>query len=388
MADRDKIIAERLKKERESLSYKLKDVAQKMGFENHQVLGNIESGKRPLKASELVQLSGLYGRNIDFFLREQSQAPRVLWRDPAKTEETIMAERKFIEICQGYRKLLSLTQEGRNTDYSFPILCAPNKQAILQRGFQYVAELAEQTRKMLDLGARPAHSLADVLEGSLGVLVVHWDLKTAGSAASLSSDDCRAVVINSSNAPWRRNYDLAHELFHLITWDLFTEEEISAPPERGTKNYVEQLANAFASVLLLPEEEVRNEFQKRVANKTITYISLIEIAREFRVSTEALLWRLTNLMLLKQKDVEKWLTEGTIRDVDRQVRCEDRNWDTTPYLSARYVALAIKAYFMGKISRARFAEYINIPFSSIADFLARNGYNDDGDYSVVFPTHS
>ena len=349
MADRDKLIGERLRQEREFLGYKLHDVARKMGFENHQILGNIESGKRPLKAMELLQLSGLYGRSVEHFLKEHSEVvPRVLWRDAAKTDETVLAERKFIEICEGYRRLLRLTGEDRVAD-AVSCLAAPDKRTVLQRRFDYVIELAEQARKSLALGARPAHSLANVLESSFGVLVLYRNLKNAGSAASLSVGDCRAIVINSADAPWRRNYDLAHELFHLITWDLFSEEEIATPSKGGKKSLVEQLADAFASALLLPEEEVRSEFRRRVVNKVITYISLVEIAREFKVSTEALLWRLTNLGLLRQKDVEKCLAEGEIRTIDRQARSEDGAWEQAPHLSARYVMLAIKAYFMGKV---------------------------------------
>lgn len=388
MSDKDRVIAERLKKERELIGYKLKDVAQRMGFENHQVLGNIECGKRPLKASELVRLAKIYGRGAEFFLKEQFPAPRILWRDSAKTEETELAERKFVGICQKYSRLLELTQENFQSDFLRPLLSAPSKQAIMKQSFYYVIELAEQTRKMLDLGARPAHSLADVLEGSFGVLVLYWDLKNAGSAASLCGEGCRAAVINSADAPWRRNYDLAHELFHLITWELFSEEEVCAPPKQGKRNLIEQWADAFASALLLPEEEVRSEFQKRVIDKEITYISLVEIAREFRVSIDALLWRLTTLSLLKRKYVDRWLSEGRIRDIDRQARSEDFDWYKPPYLSTRYVTLAIKAYFMGKISRARFAEYIDIPFSKVTDFLAMNGYADDGDYTIVFAAHS
>ena len=388
MSDKDKAIAERLKNERESIGYKLKDVARKMGFENHQVLGNIEAGKRPLKASELVRLAKIYGRSTEFFLTEQLEAPQTLWRDSAKTEGTRLAEHKFVDICKRYSKLLALTQENNQSDFLRPILPAPNKKTMTNRGFHYVTELAEQTRKMLDLGARPAHSLADVLEGSFGVLVLHWDLENAGSAASLCGEGCRAVVINIADAPWRRNYDLAHELFHLITWDLFSEEEICASPKQGKRNLIEQWADAFASALLLPEEEVRGEFQKRVVHKEITYISLVEIAREFRVSIDALLWRLAALSLLKRKSVDECLSDGRIRDIDRQARSVHSSWYEPPYLSNRYVMLAIKAYFMGKLSRARFAEYIGKPFSEVGEFLTSNGYADDGDYTIAFAAHS
>lgn len=389
MTDRDRFIGERLKKERESLGYKLNDVARKIGFEHHQILSNIESGKRSLKAIELVQLSELYGRNVEYFLKGPSAAvPRVLWRDSANGQEKALAERKFIEICEGFRRLLRLTGEDAIADTA-PRVAAPDKQAIMRRPFDYVVELAEQTRKSLSLGARPAHSLANVLESNLGVLVLHRDLTNAGSAASLSVGDCRAIVINAEEAPWRRNYDLAHELFHLLTWELFSQKEIDTPSAKGgRKSMVEQLADAFASALLLPEEEVRSGFRKKVVDKTITYISLVEIAREFRVSTEALLWRLATLRLLGRKDVEKCLAEGEIRNVDRQTRSADGAWERPPYLSARYVMLAIKAYFMGKISRARFSEYVNIPLSSVSEFLEKNGYRDDGNYSIALTAHS
>jgi transcriptional regulator with XRE-family HTH domain len=136
MVEKETLIGDRLRKERESLGHKLKDVARKMGFENHQVLGNIESGKRPLKASELVQLSRLYGRNLDYFLTEQTvEAPRILWRERAQTEETLLAERKFIEICDGYRRLLKLTGEATGTNALLPFLTVPSKQALIHGRF-------------------------------------------------------------------------------------------------------------------------------------------------------------------------------------------------------------------------------------------------------------
>lgn len=202
------------------------------------------------------------------------------------------------------------------------------------------------------------------------------------SGASTSGDFGKAILVNSSDAPWRRNYDLAHELFHLITWDIFSDEEIYPKTEKG-KSEVEQWADAFASALLLPSEEVRREFSKRLEDNKITYISLVEIAQEFKVSIEALLWRLVNLNLLKRNVVNQLINEEQLKDINKKMRVTD--WaDEKPYLSSRYITLAIKALQAGKISKLKFAEYIDKPFSEVSSFLRKYGYDENEDYSVAF----
>lgn len=379
--DKNKAIATLLRKERESLKYTLKYVSEKMGFPNYQTLSSIESGEREIKAWELAKLAEVYDRKIDFFLIGQTGIlqPKVLWREPSKTEHTIKTERQFLSFCQNYRRLLELTEEA---DTTLPLLPSMSKKDFQKGKFQYVDELSEEYRRLLNLGGRPAYSLSNILEQVLGILVFYMDLGMGGSAASTSGDFGKAVLINSSDAPWRRNYDLAHELFHLITWDLFSEEDIYGRTKNG-KSEVERWADAFASALLLPSEEVRREFSKRLEDNKITYISLVEIAREFKVSIEVLLWRLVNLKLLKKKDVIDCIEEGKIKDVDRKMRITD--WaDEKPYLSSRYIALAIKALQMGRISKAKFAEYIDKPFSEVSSFLKKYGYDENEDYSIAF----
>lgn len=331
----------------------------------------------------MAKLAEIYGRKIDFFISGQTgiSQPKVLWRDPSKTEQTIEAERRFLLFCQNYKRLLELTNED---DTKLPLFFFPahDKKQFLSKGFNYVVELSEECRRVLNLGGRPAYSLSNILEQVLGILVLYMDLGSGGSGASTSGDFGRAILINSSDAPWRRNYDLAHELFHLITWDIFSDEEIYSKSKKD-KSEVEQWANTFASAILLPAEEVRREFSKRLEGNKIAYISLIEIAREFKVSIEALLWRLVNLNFLKRKDVEKCIEEGEVKDIDKKMRVTD--WvDEGPYLSSRYIALAIKALQMGRISKAKFAEYINKPFSEVTSFLKKYGYDENEDYSFAF----
>ena len=92
---------------------------------------------------------------------------------------------------------------------------------------------------------------------------------------------------------------------------------------------------------------------------------------------------MVNLKLLKRKDVKDCFLDGTIKDIDKKMRITD--WaDDKPYLSSRYITLAIKALQLGKISKAKFAEYIDKPFSEASSFLRKYGYDENEDYSVAF----
>jgi Zn-dependent peptidase ImmA (M78 family)/transcriptional regulator with XRE-family HTH domain len=373
-----------LRSERIKLGYSLKDVAQFMQYNNYQTLSSIESDTRELKAWELSKLASIYKKPINFFteMKDVTEEPRVLWRKSFESVGQVKIERDFLAYCNNYKRLLELTNETNDFIESLPIR-RPDKQKLKQSGYSYVEEIADECHRILNLGAKPAYSLVNILENSLGVKVFFIDLGGWGSAASTVHRAGAAILINSSEAPWRRNYNLAHELFHLITWNLFSEQEIySAGSE---KSDIEKWADAFASALLLPVDELRKEFNKRLEGNRISFISLVEIAREFCVSIEALLWRLTKIGLLKRRDVIECLEKGEIKDIDKKSRIQD--WEEKQvYISERYISLAIKAYKMEKISKSKFAEYVNIPFSKVSSFLKRYGYDEDKDYSFEFST--
>jgi Zn-dependent peptidase ImmA (M78 family)/DNA-binding XRE family transcriptional regulator len=371
-------LGKRLKRERESLGLSKTEVAKDMGFSNYQTLSYIENGSREVKAWELFKLAGIYGRSPEYFYQPPQKEPLVLWRLEAGAKEDPLVKRKFLDLCGKYQRLLELT--GEHVDEMESRLPAPSKSGFLRDPFGYSVRLAEKYRRLLNLGGRPALSLVDVLESYAGVKVIFLDMGKAGSGASTVGDFGKGILINSSDAPWRRNYDLAHELFHIVTWSCFSpNEHLSATG----KHPVDTWADAFASVLLLPEEETRAEFSKRLEKKRISYPNVVEMARGFGVSTDALLWRLVNLGLIRKKEVQSSLEKGEIRQIDREKRKPDRDTEK-PHLSKGYINLAIKAFQMGKLSKAKLAEYLDIPFSEVSSFMRRRGFDEEEDYSTEF----
>jgi Zn-dependent peptidase ImmA (M78 family) len=225
----------------------------------------------------------------------------------------------------------------------------------------------------MGLGDRPAKSLVTVLEEQYGIQVWYADLGRDGSAACVKGDLVQAILMNTTEAPWRRNFSFGHELFHLITWD---SPNCSEP-------IVHKLANAFASSLLLPSDAVTPEFERRLTPRGISLADLITLAREFEVSTEALLWRLVNLRLLDHDVVEHVLTNDDFRNVDRTSMAS--SWWSPPPLPERFVRLAFLAYQKGKLSKAVLADYLGVSLIELKTRLLEYGLDETADYDASVP---
>jgi len=147
---------------------------------------------------------------------------------------------------------------------------------------------------------------------------------------------------------------------------------------------MESLANAFSSSLLLPSELLMPEFDKRVLKRKISYADLVGLAREFDVSTEALLWRLYTLRRLEKDTVEKLLENDEFRELDR-ASMHGKWWDPSP-LPERFVRLAFLAYQKGRLSRTRLAQYLETSLPKLPTRLMEYGLDETADYSTAVHT--
>ncbi|MEK7449843.1 MAG: XRE family transcriptional regulator [Planctomycetota bacterium] len=377
-------LSSRLEAEREKLGLKLQEVATQMGFPNYQTLRSIELGEREIKAWELSKLARIYHRDFSYFLEGPINAevvnPRIIWR--AQSAKTPLVEQKFLRFIENYEKIEKMVCVKK--DKFKPIQWDDKeKNDFYQYPYRKIEDLALNHQRLLNLGGRPAYILPKILEESLTVKIFYWNLGDAGSGASTIHDIFGpAILINAGDSTWRRHYNIAHEFFHLLTWSIFTDEEIYDKNEGKSK--VEQWADAFASALLMPSEEIRAKFNKRHTKDGIAFFDLVELSQEFEVSTEALLWRLVNLNILKRTSVQTALQEGLLQQIDRQKRNETGKKDIEPDTSPRFINLAIKAFSMGRISKAKLAEYLEIPFSEASSFLKKRGYDENKDYTREF----
>jgi Zn-dependent peptidase ImmA (M78 family) len=323
-------------------------------------LSEFENDKREPSLSQLQKLAELYQRSVSFFLDSGPIAsePVVVWRmRPERDAESI--EVKFLRLCEQYHNLETWT--GEHAAVLLPIASQSRNQ------FRYgdAEELAKLVRRDLQLGDRPAQCLLPVLEEACGVKVFHLEFEPSGTAASaLSQTFGAAILLNAKNARWRRNYDLAHELFHLLTWKAFHPGgDTSCDP------YEEKLANCFAADLLMPTEPFRTAIHSRICDGKISFASLFDVAREFDVSIDSVMWRMHFLYRDKSKSEQ---TKQEIEQAKHQApMLEERDSPKPHEWPERYRSLAIKALHRGELAIGRFAEYLNISRQEAMRFVAQ-----------------
>ena len=363
MADVGSSIGERIKAARKRLGISQNELAARAGIEHRQSVAQIETGSREVKATELSRLSrALHVSIAELLDAHEPGEPRVCWREqPAAGGEE--HEARLLSFCRAYHSARKALEESEPRRLPEPDLNPATTQ------YRDVDKLALEVAGLLKLGARPASSLADTLENQYHFLIWFASLQSGGSAACTRGEHGDAILINADEPPWRRNFDLAHELFHLLTWNT------SWGDDRQKK--VEPLANRFAAGLLLPADELKAALDERCRGGEVDYADLISIARDFGVSTEALLWRKHNLSWIKCEDVDSALAADKLRRLDRVARRGE--WQDPPPLPDRYVRTVFFAYAKGLMSRARLAECLETSLEDLDDQLARFGI-EDGDY--------
>jgi Zn-dependent peptidase ImmA (M78 family)/transcriptional regulator with XRE-family HTH domain len=377
MDDRDEIkarLAERLHKAREETGMTLEEVSSVVGWNNYQVLLNIEKGSRDVKAGELSKLARIYKKSLEYFLfgPSEREEARVVWRARGGNAEVKAEESRFRQSLWAYIKLERLNEDEKRFERSDVKSEQVNHTWVDEKAKFYAEKL----------GGRPARTLENVLENIFGVKIFYFHIGKAGSAASTIMDGHAGILINVDDAPWRRNYDLAHELFHLITWGAFPENEIHCGEDADKQ--AEKIADRFASALLMPAQEVLIEFDKRIKNNKILLLDLVLLACEFDVSTEALLWRLASLKRFNADEVRELLKNERFREIDKRER--RGKWGEKLAFSYRFVHLGFRAMVNGHVSRAKLAQFLNVPLPKLSEYLADYGLFEDEDYSVEFNT--
>jgi Zn-dependent peptidase ImmA (M78 family) len=134
---------------------------------------------------------------------------------------------------------------------------------------------------------------------------------------------------------------------------------------------LEKKANRFASTLLLPDSEIRSELRKLLAKSgSIPFSDLVNLAREFGVSTKALLYRMANLRFLSWGQADELAKNEELASLDKRNRKGD--WGELPR-SERFDFLAVQSLRKGLISRGKFAEMVEIDRSDIDSFIEGYG---------------
>lgn len=148
------------------------------------------------------------------------------------------------------------------------------------------------------LGEGFVRPFADRLEHVLGVDVIR--VEGLSTAYSFTTRGHRVIAMAATGNWFRENWDLAHELGHLVLQHHAEDE--STDPHR------EAAANAFVAELLMP-----HELMVGIDWETLTDSGVARIVWDLGISTKALAYRLESIYGSTPKLVAQWALSTTQR---------------------------------------------------------------------------
>ena len=357
------LIGRRIKALREEHRLSQDELAQLLGFKDRQTVSAIETGVRHVKADELVLAVQKLEVSLDYFSDPflLIGEGRFSWRHNGAGVDQLKAYERHAGRWLGAYRALAL-QVGHEIPFLRRTLGLSRRSS-----YEDAMEAGERFAAKFDLGNVPALRLAEVMQNKLGILVLMVNAIEGVSGASCRIPNLDAVVIARREVEGRRHFDLAHELFHLLTWDAMPPEHVEENLERGGGR-VEQLANNFAAALLMPENSVRQVENWRHLSDEKLIGRLNRLADDLAVTSSALRWRLVALGCLKSERANA-IPEAALRNNGH----DEPSGDLPELFSKMFMDVMGKAIEEGYVSVRRLAILLDLPVEDLAGLFASHG---------------
>jgi transcriptional regulator with XRE-family HTH domain len=353
----------RIKALREQLGLSQDELAGLFGFKDRQTLSAIENGERRVSAEELLIAVEKLGVSLDYFSDPFLLVGegRFSWRQTGLRPERLAAyERNAGRWIAAFRRI------APQVGYETPLL---RRSLGLTRhhSFEDAAAAGERFAAEFSLGEIPAGALPNVMEERLGLLVLMVNAIEGVSGAACRLPELDTVLINRREVPGRRHFDLAHELFHTLTWDAMAPEHIEEATETGG-NRVEQLANSFGSALLMPTAVLDRFGDWATLGRDELVPKLNRVADELRVTASALKWRLVGLRRIARARAQE-IPDAALRNNGRVVPVVE----PPPLFSKPFAKVIARALDDGRISARRAADLLDLTVDDLPDLFQAHG---------------
>lgn len=239
-------------------------------------VSQIEAGRRSPRVDELSLLSGLLARDVDYFLSPMREQPQML----GMTFRAATAELPLPDLRDALGKFIDEVEAQP----------APGAELSIK-----ATEPVAAARETLEISGQDTVPVnVKRIAARLGVSLFFRPFPDALSAFLLRGDGRSVIGVNSNQAPFRQRFSAAHECGHFVLRhadDSVFDYAVPAtsdgePPGYHPQN--EREANTFAAELLMPADQLGEE-----AAST----SLARLAKRYKVSQEAMSFRLLNLGL-------------------------------------------------------------------------------------------
>ena len=361
-----RLIGKRIKALREERGLSQENLAEIFGFNDRQTVSAIETGARRVTAEELVLAVELLGAPLEYFTDPFLLAGegRFSWRQTGVGAEQLYAyERIAGRGVAAFRTLAP--QVGREAPLMRRALGLTRHSS-----FEDAMRAGERFVRKFGIQDAPAPRLAEVMERELGILVLMVDAHRGISGAACRLPELDSVLIARHEVVGRRHFDLAHELFHVLTWDAMPPEHWEEAMDIGGSR-VEQLANNFAAAVLMPAGSLERFGDWSGHGDDALIARLNAAADELHVTSSALRWRLVALGALSLAKARS-LPDAALRHNGRKdVENVQPALFSQPFMEV--IGLAIER---GLVSVRRAARLLDLTVEGLADVFAAHGVAD------------
>ena len=361
-------IGARLRALREKQRLSQDEMAKRMGFNDRQTLSDLELGSRKVSAQDLVNAALALGTTVSF-LTDPLQLVgegEFSWRQKGVDLEQLDAfESKAGSWIAAYRYISQLKGD--------PVNSALRRLELTEKSsFEQAEAQGEAIAATLGLGDIPAHRLSSTLEDALDTLVLYVDTVPGISGAACQLGALNTILVNRKDPAARRHYDMAHELFHLLTWQTMPPARLDQA-EGASKKYkrIEQLAESFGAGLLMPAITI----DKLVVKNPLPAMAqlagwLVSAAALMQVSPPALLWRLVNLGHVQKAAAERLVAGNFLGNQARETALADV--PPLPF-SKRFLGVLGWGIDQGHLSARRAATLLAMDVGALAELFELHG---------------
>lgn len=361
-------IGARIRSLREKKGLTQEELARRMGFKDRQTISAIETGNRRITAEELLRAAKVLDVSLDEITDPLDPIEKMefSWRKSSIGETTDIG--RFEEKAK--RWISAFLAIASKSDHTRPIM---GRRLRLHRRSSFEDAAAAGERFARDFGLDevnvPASELVKTMEDNLGILVLMVDPQEGISGAACHCPEIDAVLINRQEPPGRRNFTLAHELFHILTWDTMPPKHFElggTEPTGGRRSRIEQLADSFASAVLMPIRVLEKVEWNQLKNDELVK-DLRSTAEELEVTALALKWRLVSLGMLEKARAQS-IPDDSLRSVGQKER-----EGLPPLFSKVFMEAVSKAIDEGQLSISRAADLLGLTVEKLAELCRAHG---------------
>ena len=356
------LINKRIKALRENLMLTQDDLAKILGFNDRQTISAIETGARRVSAEELLLLAEKLDAPLEYFTDSflLTGEARFSWRQTEATATQLKAYEK-----RAGRWIAAFRTLAPQVGHELPLMRGSLSLTRYSR-FEEAMMAGERFSVMFELGKVPANRLVEIMERELSILVLMVDTCSGISGAACRLPELDTVLINRQEVTGHRHFDLAHELFHILTWDAMPPNHTEDALEIGGSR-VEKLANNFAGAVLMPATCLER-FGNWSHDKGDTLIRRLNaVADELQVTASALKWRLVSLGLLSRAVARELPVAALHHNGHSKVQ------NTAPALfSKSFMEVIASSIENGLVSVRRVAKLLDLNIDDLSDLFAEH----------------